>query len=163
MRLITLSGGKHCRLDQVASGLSMNSDCVWIKPYTDKEYPPNTEEYQLDDYIHLNENQLSDKMIREVPLAETSINGHRYVFFENQLTSGYVVLIADDRVVSYLRNNWNGELITVRCHCKTEEYSERCLMSDDEYDIVFNVDTGTIEELEELVGDIYHYKEEDLL
>ena len=163
MRLITLSGGKHCKLDQVAMGLSENSDCTWIKPFTDKEYPPNTEDFQLDDYIHLNSSQLNDKIMKEVPFAESVVNGHRYVFFENQLVSGYCVIIADDRIVSYLKKNWDGELITVRCHCKTEEYSERCLLSDDEYDIVYDVDSDCIDELEELVGDIYHYTEEDLL
>lgn len=155
MRLITVSGGKNCQLSRVASRLATNSDCVWIKPYTDFEYPANTEDYQKDDLIHLNQAKLSDKMEREVPLAVTEVNGHRYVFFENQLVSGYCVLIADDRVVTYLKNNWDGELVTIRCHCKSEEYSERCLLSEDEYDIIFDVDTGDFDELEELVGDIY--------
>lgn len=154
MRLITLSGGRHCKLDFVASELAKNSDCVWIKPYTDSKFI-------YDDYVHLNEKQLDDKIKRDDPLVVTEVNGHRYVFFKYQLTGGYCVLIADDRTVSYLKNNWDGELITVRCHCKSEVYSERCLLSDDEYDIVFDVDNDTIEELEELVGDIYHYKDGD--
>lgn len=155
MRLIALNGAKHCKLDLVASELAKNSDCVWIRPYTDSKY-------QYDDYIHLNEKQLTDKISRDTPLAVTEVNGHRYVFFKYQLVGGYCVLIADDNVIAYLQKNWDGELITVRCHCKTEEYSERCLLSDDDYDIVFNVDNDTIDELEELVGDIYHYKDGEL-
>jgi hypothetical protein len=83
------------------------------------------------------------------------VKGYRYVFFENQLNAGYVVFIGDDRVVSYLQKNWTGELITVKVHSKNEEYSERFSLSDDDFDIVFNIDYDDFDELEELVGDIY--------
>ena len=155
MRLITLSGGKHTKKDIVAIELAKNSDCIWIRPYTDITDPVNLEDYQQDLYIHLNTKQLDAKIKRETPLAECYVGKHRYVFFENQLVSGYCVLIADDDVVSYLKRNWNGELVTVKLHSKDEKYSERNLLSDDEFDIIFNVDDGDYEELSELVGDIY--------
>lgn len=153
MRLVIVSGGKYTKKDVVASRLAKNSDCIWIKPYTDK--PNGYVEYEEDDYIHLNEKKLSAKMGREVPLVSIEINGHRYVFFENQLVAGFCVLIGDDSVVSYFKNNWEGELVTIKCHSKNEKYSQRNILGDDEFDIVFDTDTGDYEELEELVGDIY--------
>lgn len=160
MRLIALNGAKNSRKEWVAQKLSSNSDCIWIKPYTDKPRPYM--DYEDDDMIHLNNPKLSYKMEREVPLAVTEVGNYRYVFFENQLKAGYCILIADDNVIEYLKMNWDGELITVRIHSNDEIYSERSLLKDDEFDIVFNVDNDEIDELEELVGDIYHYKEGQL-
>lgn len=155
MRLIIITGARYTKKDIVASKLAKNSDCIWIKPYTDR--PNGHVEYEQDDYIHLNEKQLSHKMEREVPLAVIEVNDHRYVFFENQLRANYCILIGDDSVVSYFRNNWDGDLLTIRCHSKNEKYSERNILGDDEFDIVFDTDTGDYDELEELVGDIYHF------
>lgn len=155
MRIITISGAKNTKKDIVAFKLAQNSDCVWVHPYTDFEYPVNLEDYEQDQYTHLNEKKLSRKMERETPLAVSEVNGHRYVFFENQLTAGFCVLIADDRIVTYLKKNWEGELVTVKCHSKNESYSERCLLNDDEFDIIFNTDDGDYDELSELVGNIF--------
>ena len=157
MRLIALNGANNSRKEWVAWRLSDNSDCIWIKPYTDK--PRVYVDYEEDEMIHLNYPKLTYKMQREVPLAVTEVNNHRYVFFENQLNANYCVLIADDRVIEYLKNNWDGELITVKIHAYNEESSDRFQLKDDEFDIVFNVDNDDIDELEELVGDIYHFKE----
>lgn len=152
MRLILINGAKNSKKEIVAMRLSKNSDCIWIKPYTDSKL-------LFDDNPHLNKEQLSRKMEREVPLCETVVNNHRYVFFENQLNAEYVVLIGDDRILDYLKNNYSGDMITVKVHSKDEEYSARNLLPDKWFDIVFNVDTDDIDELEELVGDIYHYQE----
>ena len=152
MRLVVINGAKHSKKDIVAMKLAKNSDCVWIKPYTDSKF-------LFDDYPHLNEEQLTRKMEREVPLCESVVNGHRYVFFENQLNAEYVVMIGDDRIITYLKNNWDGDLLTVKVHSKDEEYSARNLLPDKDFDIVFNVDMDDIDELEELIGDIYHYTE----
>lgn len=155
MRLVTISGAKNTPKELVALELSKNSDCIWVNPYTDFDDPVNIEDMYQDGYTHLSSEKLSRKMEREIPLVETEVNGHRYVFFENQMKSSFCVIIADDRIVSYLRNNWDGELVTVKLHCSKEKYSDRCLLSDDEFDIVFNTDTGDYDELSELVGDIY--------
>lgn len=148
MRLIILNGAKNCGKEIVARSLAKNSDCKFIRPYTDHTGVD-------DEYIRLNESKLSAKMERENPLYETVIDGYRWVFFENQLNAGYVVLIGDDRLISYFRKNWSGELITVRVHSNSEEPSNRSNLSDDNFDIVFNVDSDDMDELEELVGDIY--------
>ena len=155
MRLITISGAKNTPKNLVAMKLARNSDCIWVNPYTDYDIPVNLEFYEQDECIHLSEKKLTRKMEREETLVETMVNGHRYVFFMSQMRAGYCVIIADDRIVSYLKNNWDGELCTVKLHCKDEQYSERSLLSDDEFDIIFNTDTGDYDELEELVSDIY--------
>lgn len=162
LKIIAINGAKNSKKDRVASQLAKNSDCVWIKPYTDAKLPVNTEEFEQDDYIRLNEPKLSDKMERDVPLCSTEINGHRWVFFESQFRVGYCVIIVDDRMITYLKNNWKGDLTTVKCHAKGESYSERCLLSDEDYDIVFDVDNDEIDLLEELVSDIYDYRDGDL-
>ena len=160
LRLVIVSGAKYTNKDKVASRLAMNSDCVWVKAYTDR--PSGQTDYEQDDSIHLSEKKLSAKMEREVPLATVEVNGHRYVFFENQLIAGFCVLIGDDSLVSYFKNNWTDELITIKCHSKNEKYSQRNILGDDEFDIVFNTDDGDYEELEELVADIYHYRDGEL-
>ena len=89
--------------------------------------------------------------MREVPLAETVVNGNRYVFFENQLKGDYCVIIGDDRVVFNLLNNYEGDMVTIRCHSNSEKSSPRFLMSDDEFDFVFNYDTDDYDPLEALI------------
>ncbi len=140
MKIIAIAGSKNCKKDLLAFRLATNSDCIWVKPYTDWEEPVNLENFEQDELIHLNEKKLSDKMEREIPLMVTEVNGHRYVFFENQFRAGYCVITADDRIIQYLQNNWKGDLVTVKCHSNSEEYSERNLLSDDDFDIVFNYD-----------------------
>lgn len=149
MKLILISGTKSSKKDLLAHRLASNSDCIWIQPYSDKSMPVNAD---LDDrFIALNSKQLSDKMMREVPLAETVVNGNRYVFFENQLKGDYCVIIGDDRVVFNLLNNYEGDIVTIKCHSNSEKSSPRFLMSDDEFDFVFNYDTDDYDTLEALI------------
>jgi len=156
LKLIAISGAKHSKKDKIASKLSKNSDCIWIHPYTDREYPISADTIVYDS-IYLNRKQLSDKMEREVPLCVTVVDGSRYVFFENQLNSGHVVLIGDDQVINTLKKDYKGKLITIKCHSKNEQPSERCTLPDSEFDIVFNVELDDYDILEELVGDIYDF------
>jgi len=162
LKIIAINGAKNSGKEIVAHKLAENSDCIWVKPYTDKANQPNLEEYEQDEYIRLNEPKLSAKMEREIPLCISEINGHRWVFFETQFRAGFCVIIADDRVIRYLKKNWDGELYTIRCHSKNESESERFNLPDNEFDIVFNVDNDEIDLLEELVCDIYDYMEGDL-
>ena len=157
MRLIVLNGAKNSGKELVARRLAENSDCKYIKPFTDHPRDNGSD----DEYIRLNKPKLDNKLDSEVEFCITEVNGYRYVFFENQLNAGYVVLIGDDMVVSYLKRKWKGDLITVKVHSNNEKYSERFLLGDDDFDIVFNVDNDDIDELEELVGDIYHFRDGD--
>lgn len=162
MKIIAINGAKNSKKEYVASMLARNSDCIWIKPYTDQENPINLEEFEKDEYIRLNPPKLSAKMEREIPLCKIEVNGHRWVFFETQFRASFCVIIADDRVIRYLKKNWNGELFTIKCHSKDEIESERFSLPDNEFDLVYNVDNDEIDLLEELVCDIYDYKEGDL-
>lgn len=112
-----------------------------------------------DRFISLNDKQLNVKLQTEVPLAETIVNGNRYVFFENQLNAEYVVLVGDDRIVFNLQNNWDGDLVTVRCHSKSEVSSPRCLLEDKDFDIVYNYDSDDYDTLVAEIEDIYDFKE----
>ena len=148
MRLIVLNGAKHTMKDELAHKLSANSDCMWINPYTDKEVSVNQEEYEQDRFIHLNPKQLEDKMDKEKVLADITVNNHHYVFFETQFRADFCVLIGDDSVVTYLKKNWNGDLVTVRVHSDNEKYSERSILPDSEFDIVFNTSKDDYDDLE---------------
>ena len=147
MKLIAISGPKYSKKDTLAMKLSQNSDCIWIKPYSDRPVRVNSDDTE-DRFIKLNGIQLNTKINKEMPLAITEINGHKYVFFENQLNAEYVVLTGDDRIISYLKDNWDGELVTIKCHSNIEQSSEICTLDDDEFDIVFNVDTDDYDFLE---------------
>ena len=132
--------------------LANNSDCIWIKPFTDRE---RESEYDL---IPVSEKKLTQMMNEEDVLASVELNGNRHVFFKNQLTADFVVLLGDDRVVTYLKDNWDGDLMTIKCHSKSESYSERNLLTDDEFDIVYNYDSDDIDLLMYKIEDIYNYE-----
>ena len=149
LKLIVISGAKNSKKDLLAHRLASNSDCIWIKPYSDRTMPINAD--PTDSFIRLNTRQLNDKMMREVPLAETVVKGNRYVFFENQLKGAYCVIVGDDRIVFNLKNNYESELVTIRCHSDTEKSSPRFLLGDEEFDYVFNYDHDDYDTLEALI------------
>ena len=149
MKLIIISGAKNSKKDLLAMILSNRSDCIWIKPYSNRKDPVNADPHN--DYISLNDRQLNDKIAKEVPLAETIINSNRFVFFENQLKKDYTIIIGDDNIVFGAKNNWKGEIITVRCHSKHEVESPRFLFKDDEFDYVFNYGDDDIDELRDVI------------
>lgn len=154
MKLIVITGAKHSKKESVASKLAKNSDCIWIKPYTDRKVLVNGENWD-DECIHLNKKQLSDKMDKESVLAKIEVNNHRYVFFENQCRAGFCILIGDDLLVSSLRKSYPNDVIAVRVHHKDEVPSERNLISDDEFDIVFNYGEDDFDSFESNISTDY--------
>ena len=145
MKIVTISGGKFTKKDWLAHRLAENSDVVYVRPYTDKKIPI----YDEEDYIYLNEKQLSAKMNQENPLVVfTTARGNRYIFFENQLRTEFCVLILDDAGVHAVKKEFGNNVITIRVHSRNEKPSDRVLMKDSEYDIVFNVDTDDYFDLE---------------
>ena len=147
-----MNGAKHTKKDVLAMRLASKSGVVFVKPYTDKKIPINCEPSEADDFIHLNETQLSRKIDNEIPLVISYINNSRYVIFENQLKADCVVLILDDAGVFNLKQNWGGEIITVKLHSKNEKPSNRNLMTDDEFDYVFDVDS---DDFDKIVGELW--------
>lgn len=148
MILIAISGAKNSKKNLLAMKLAGNSDCKWVRPYTNKQVPVNQKDWEMDEYIHLNDKQLEHKKSRDKVLLTIDINGSEYVYFEYQMNSEYVVIVGDDRVISYFKDNWDGKLITVKCHSNSEKYSERNLLNDSEFDIVYNYDTGDYDDFE---------------
>ena len=151
MKLIVISGAKNSKKDLLAMSLANNPDVVWIKPYSNRKIPINADPH--DDFIALNDSQLNVKLSREVPLAETIVKGNRYIFFENQLKGEYVLIIGDDRIAYNIENNWDGEVISIRCHSDDERSSSRFLMADEEFDYVFNYGTDDLDEFKEMILD----------
>lgn len=149
MKLILISGAKNSKKDLLAHRLANNSDCIWIKPYSDRSVPVNAD--PDDRFIKLNDIQLEDKMMKEIPLTETVVSGNRYVFFENQLKGDYCVIVGDDRIVFNLLNNYSGDIVTIKCHSNSEKPSSRFLMPDEEFDFVFNYDTDDYDTLEAMI------------
>lgn len=149
MKLILISGAKGSHKDLLASRLASNSDCIWIKPYSNRKVPINSD--PVDTFISLNDSQLNRKLEREVAIAETVVNGNRYIFFENQLNADYVVIVGDDRIIFNLKNSWNGELVTIKCHSDREQPSSRFLLDDNEFDHVFHYGVDDYDTLEALI------------
>ena len=150
MKLILISGARGSKKDLLASRLAGNSDCIWIKPYSNRKVPVNADPVD-DRFIKLNDKQLNRKLEKEVPIAETIINGNRYIFFENQLRADYCVIIGDDRVIFNLKNNWDGDIVTVKCHSRDEQSSPRFLLDDTEFDIVYNYDEDDYDTFEAMI------------
>lgn len=147
MKIIALNSAKNGKSDVVASKLASNSDVVYVKPYTDKPIPIN--EWDEDDYIHLNDKQLSDKMDSEVVAVSCDIGDTRYVYFENQFSSGFVVLILDDGCIKTIKEQYGDDVITVRVKSNTEEPSSRMgNLRNSFFDIVFDYDIEDIDSLE---------------
>ena len=151
MKIIAINGGKHSRKDALAMKLSENSDCVWINPFTDKKVPFDEDMNEYDSHNHMSEDNLSDMIERREVLALIELDGSRYVFFKEQFSADYVVILADDRILEYLKKNWNGKMVTVRCRSKDEVESDRCQLPDKEYDYIFNYDSDDYDTLEALV------------
>lgn len=148
MKLIVISGGKHSKKDLLATRLASNSDCIWIPPFSNKKLPINVDE---DRFISISDNQLSEMTTRENVIAETVVNGSRYVFFEKQLDADYVVIVGDDRIIFALENNFDGDMVTIRCHSNNEIGSPRFLLDDKEFDYVFNYDVDDYDTLEGMI------------
>lgn len=151
MKLIVISGAKNSKKDLLAMSLANNPDVVWIKPYSNRKIPVNADPH--DDFIALNDRQLNVKLSREVPLAETIVKGNRYIFFENQLKGEYAIIVGDDKVVYNIENNWDGDVISIRCHSRLEKSSSRFLMADEEFDYVFNWENDDLDKFVEMILD----------
>ena len=150
LKIITISGAKNTKKDELAQKLAQNSAVVYVKPYTDA--PEGVYEWEMDEHIHLNPKQLDAKLNRENALTMTNVNSHRYVFFENQLNADYCILILDDTGLINLKRYWEGEMVTIRVHSKDEKYSERNVLDDDYFDVVFDVDYDDYDVLEGVLG-----------
>ena len=145
MKIIAVTGEKNSNKEWLARKLAENSDVIFIRPYTDKPTLVNQEPYEMDEYIHLTDSQLSYRMDREPLLICKRINGHRYAYFKTQLRADYCVIIVTADMIPPLKKEYGFELFTIYCHT-----GQGC---DDptKYDYVFNSKEDSYDNLEERV------------
>lgn len=149
MKIVALNCAKNGKADEVAIKLASNSDAVYVRPYTDRDVPVNQEDWNQDDYIHLNSKQLSDKMERENVAVSCKVGDNHYVYFHNQFASGFVVLILDDACIKVMKDMYQEDLVSVRVKSSSEELSERSgNLRDGFFDVIFDYDTEDIDDLE---------------
>ena len=153
-KIVTLTGHKDCGKVKIAEELSKNSDVYYLKPYTDRPVPNGVYEEMIGDYHFIDKEEL-DQMIKDDKLLScTTLNGHRYCFFESQLEEGYNIMIVDDYALVDVQNRYNGELYSVKVFSDKQTESDRVgvYVYNHEFDEVFNYDTGDISELEWRIG-----------
>lgn len=142
MKLIVVTGEPNSGKDYLASKLAENSDVKFIRPFSDKVIPIQTEPRDFPTkYNYLSEYKLTRKMEREIPLFERVIGKHRYVVFRNQLNADYVVLILNPETLDQLREIYDGEIFSIYC-------TNGGCSNPHDYDIVFNPRVDDIDFLE---------------
>ena len=116
MKLIVLNGAKHTKKTTLALRLASNSDVQYVRPCTSKK----------DVDCNFIEKEQLDKMKDECEvLSCTTIKGIDYVFFKHQFNADYNIIIADDYAVIDILNNWNDDILLVRCVSENQGKSER--------------------------------------
>ena len=146
MKIVSLTG-VGTGVNYVAEKLAENSDVVYLKPYTDK--PKLSSAENLMDYHQISKDEMDIMIQNESVLCMTKINGHRWVYFEFQLKEAYNILITDDYSLVDLRDNYGGDLYTVKVATEENLKSKRIgvYLYNHEFDEVFDYKTDDIDEL----------------
>ena len=144
--IISLTGHKHCGKLELGFKLAENTAIEFVKPYTDK--PDN--DLWCDCYHYVSVERLNELISEREVLYKTKIGKWRYVFFKDQLTAPYNVLILDDYGVAQLKPDYDKYMYTVKVCSVNEKPSKRVgvYLYDHEFDEVFEFDTDAVEELE---------------
>ena len=153
-KIVTLTGHKHTKKDYVAKKLAENSEVEFIKPYVDMELPKHIEPFEMEERFHIVLPTVMDDMLRdEKVLCKTEINGKRYVIFEFQMVKDYNVIIVDDYGLLQVRDNWDGEMLTIFVTSKNQKPSERVceFLTPSEFDVRFSSDFDDFDELESML------------
>lgn len=152
-KIITVTGHKHSGKLIVVDDLTKYDKVNYIKPYTDRELPPNSEPIHSEQYHHVLPTVMEDLLRDEKVLSKTVINGHNYVFFEFQLKEGYNVMIADDYAVMDIKDHF-GDVTTIRVISENEEESDRVgeYLYAHEFDYLIDYDRYSPKELEDIVN-----------
>ena len=148
-KIVTLTGHKHTKKDIIAQRLAKNSDVKFVRPFTERGVK-NCSDDDLVDYNVVLPSALDEMIDSEDVLTITKRGKYRYVFFKFQLTSTYNVLIVDDYQLKDIKDVWDDEIYTVKLTSKKEVESDYVgeYYFNDEFDEVFDVDVGDIDELE---------------
>lgn len=151
-RIISLTGHKHTYKDIIAFKLmNLNDDVVFVRPYTDWEVPSyEIPEETVGDFNFVLPTTLDKMMEEEKVLSVRKIDGHRFVFFEFQLTGKYNVLIVDDYQLLDIKDNWDGELYSVFTVSQKQQKSDRVeeYLYKHNYDEIFEYGVGDFDMFE---------------
>lgn len=152
VKIISLTGHKNTKKHMIAEDLSKNESVEYVTPYCDRELPFDVTSEMLGNEHYILPSRMDEMIENEKVISLVFINDHRYVFFGFQFKNPISVVIADDYQVLHFKDQWEGELFCVKCTSKYEEDSHRvgeCL-SDDEFNLVFDVENDDINQLEEI-------------
>ena len=152
-KIITITGHKHTKKNDLARKLAKNSEVIWVQPYTDRPIPKSEIPEKYGEYHFTTKEELDYLIKNNDVLSVTTINNHRYVFFNFQITANYNVLIVDDYGVVDIKTRWKGKIYTIRVVSDNEEQSDRVgeFLYKHEFDTVFDVDKDDYDELEALI------------
>lgn len=146
LNIVTLTGHKHSGKSIIANRLSENSAVEYVKPYTDALY----NETWSDSFHYVSSERLDELIEKYTVLYESSINGHRYVFFKEQLKEAYNVMILDDYGVANIKSNYDYDVYSIKVHSSNEKPSERVgvYLYNHEFDYIFDYDNDDYYDLE---------------
>jgi len=144
--IVSLTGHKNCGKVQLAFDLAKNSAVKFVKPYTDA--PVN--DMWIDCYRFVSKEKLDELIDNREVLYESMVNGHRYVFFKDQLTAPYNILILDDYGVADLQGQYSNYFYSIKVTSKNQQDSDRVgvYLYNHEFDRVFDSDTESVSDLE---------------
>lgn len=144
--IISLTGAKNSGQLKLAFDLAKNSAVGFVKPYTDRPF----NSIWSDCYYFLSKEDLDTMIGEKEVLYQSIINGHRYVFFKEQLTETYNILILDDYGVAELSTKYSNDIYSIKVVSANEKNSTRVgvYLYNHEFDKVFDYDNDSVEELE---------------
>ena len=144
--IVSLTGHKNSGKVSVGLDLAKNSAVEFVKAYTDR--PSN--DMWIDCYHFVSPEKLDALIEERDVLYKSMVDGHRYVFFKDQLTAPYNVLILDDYGVADLQGKYSNYFYSVKVVSKNQKDSDRVgvYLYNHEFDEVFDYDTDEIEDLE---------------
>ena len=145
--IISLTGAKQSGKVELGFKLAENSAVQFVKAYTDRK---SNQLIWEDCYIFVSSEKLDELLVEREVLHITNIQGNRYVFFKDQLTASYNILIVDDYGVVDLRDKYTNNLYSIKVVSKNQKPSNRVdvYLYNHEFDKVFDVDNDKVEELE---------------
>ena len=145
--IISLTGAKQSGKVDLGLRLAENSAVQFVKAYTDRK---SNQLMWEDCYIFVSPEKLDELLIEREVLHITKIHGNRYVFFKDQLTASYNILIVDDYGVVDLREKYTNNLYSIKVISKNQKASNRVdvYLYNHEFDKVFDMDNDKVEELE---------------
>lgn len=146
MNIVTITGAKNSGQLDVALKLAENTAVNFVKCYTDRERNHLLWE---DCYIFVSKEELDTLLDEREVLYQTVLNGDRYVFFKDQVTHEYNVLIVDDYGVVELMK-YRPYFYSIKVVSSNEKPSSRVgvYLYNHEFDRLFQYGVEDIEDLE---------------